>query len=91
MILQRKIDAVIEYLQSEFPDFQVDIREDYDSMRQEFSVKRGSTSWVVKFERFFLETTFDIKRTLEGLDLSKTLKENEGKQLLVTRHGLTLL
>ena len=91
MLAQVKIDAIREYLQSEFPDFKIDNIEDFERVSQKFSVVNDSTIYVVKFERYFLENTPNVRLVLKNLELSKFMQQNEGKHTLVTKEGLTVL
>lgn len=91
MIEQAKIDAIREYLQSEFPGFQIDDADDFDRVSQKFRAFNGSTLHIVKFERIFLDDTSDIKKTLQYLELSKFMQINAGRQVLVTKKGLMVL
>ena len=83
MVEQTKIKAVIEYLQGEFPGFQIDNEKDFERVSQKFSVDNGSRFYNVNFERFFFENTSNIKKALQDLRLSEWMRRNEGKQVLV--------
>ena len=90
MIAQAKINAVKEYLQREFPDFAVDDKDDFERASWKFRVANGSAIYIVKFERPFLDDTADIKKVLQGFELSKFMKDNPGKQVFVSKQGLTV-
>jgi hypothetical protein len=90
LVAQTKIEAVIEYLQTEFPGFRIDNTCDFDRVSQKFSVDNGSKLYIVNFERIFFENTSDIKKTLQNFGLSKFMSLNEGKQVLVTQEGLNI-
>ena len=68
MIAQAKIDAVKEYLQSEFPGFAVDDKDDFERQSWKFSVAGGSAIYIVKFERPFWDDTDDVKNILDSLN-----------------------
>jgi hypothetical protein len=91
MIAQAKIDSVKQYLEDEFPAFELTDTDDFDRMSWKFSVAKGATIHVVKFERRVWDVTSDIKKALRDMNLSKFMKDNEGKQVLVTIEGLTVL
>lgn len=91
MIAQAKIDAVREYLQSEFPGFEVDDADDFERVSRKFRAVKDFIIHIIKFERRFLDNTPDIKKALHDLELSKFMRLNEGKQTLVTKRGLVVL
>lgn len=91
MIAQAKIDSVKQYLEEEFPAFELDDTHDFERISWKFSVEKGATIHVVTFERCFLDDTSDIKQALQNMNLSKFMKDNEGKQVLVTTKALTVL
>ncbi len=91
MIEEAKIEAVREYLQSEFPKCQIDDYFDDERLSQKFRVINDSTILIVKFERIFLDDTSDIKKVLQIFELGKFMRQNAGKQLLVTKHVLKIL
>lgn len=86
MVDQTKIDAVREYLQIEFPNFQVDDTGDFERLSQKFRVYNDTELYIIKFERIFFKNTSDIKKTLQNLQLSKFMRNNN--QVLVTSKGL---
>jgi len=89
MIPQEKIDAVKQYLQAEFPDFQVTERDAGDMLWQFRVLKNSATFCDVKFENLFwtYPEHEDVKKTLEGLKLSKFMKNNLTKTVIVTKEG----
>lgn len=91
MIAQAKIDSIKQYLEEEFPAFEVADTNDFDRISWKFSVAKGATIHVVKFERRFLDDTSDIKKAMQNMNLSKFMKDNKGKQVLVTTQALTVL
>ncbi|MFI5295973.1 MAG: hypothetical protein ACHQ0Y_13235 [Thermodesulfovibrionales bacterium] len=91
MIEQAKIAAVTEYLQSEFPDSQIDDTFDEELQSQKFRVSKDSTVSIIKFERIFLDDTLDIKEALKNMGLSEFIKLNNTRQVFVTTQGLKLL
>jgi hypothetical protein len=90
LVEQAKIEAVMEYLQWEFPGFQVDNVCDFDRVSHKFSVDNGSKFYIINFERIFLENTSDIKTALQNRGLSKFMRLNEGEQILVTQEGIKI-
>jgi len=91
MIAKEKIVSVTQYLKGEFPDFEIDDAMDFDRVSWKFRAVKGDTIYIVKFERRFWDDTSDIRKTLQDLGLSKFMKENEGKHVLVTTRGPTVL
>jgi len=91
MIEQAKIEAVREYLQGEFPSFQIDDADDFDRVSHKFRAFNGSTLYIVKFDRIFFDDISDIKKALQNLELSKFMRLNNEKQVLVTKKGLIVL
>ncbi len=91
MIEQARIEAVREYLQSEFPGFQIDDADDFDRVSQKFRAFNGSTLYIVKFDRIFFDDISDIKKALQNLEVSKFMRLNNEKQVLVTKKGLIVL
>lgn len=91
MIEPAKIEAVREYLQSEFPMCQIDDHFDDERLSQKFWVINDNTIQIVKFERIFLDDTSDIKRALRILELGKFMSQHAGNQVLVTKDGLKFL
>jgi hypothetical protein len=91
LVEQNKIKAAIEYLQSEFPGFQIDNAYDFERVSQKFSVDNGSKIYIVNFERIFFENASDIKKALQNKRLSELMRLNEGKQVLVTTKGLMVI
>jgi hypothetical protein len=90
MIAQAKISVVKEYLQREFPDSAVDDEDDFERVSWKFRVANGSAIYIVKFERPFWDDATDVKEVLEVFKLSRFMKDNQGKQVFVTKHGLTV-
>jgi hypothetical protein len=91
MIPQAKIEAIRKYLQNEFLDYEIADTDDFERASWKFRAVKDSTIYVVKFERRFLDDTLDIGKALQRLELSKFVKENAGKQVLVRSNGLVLL
>jgi len=91
MIAQAKIDSVKLYLEDEFPAFELADTDDFDRISWKFRVAKGATIHVVKFERRFWDDTSDVKKALQDMNLSKFIKDNEHKQVLVTTQALTVL
>jgi hypothetical protein len=101
MIAQTKIDAVREYLRSEFHGFEVcDVYYEFGEVDKmviernfrKFQIVNYPTTYVVKLERLFLDDTLDVKKTLADIELGKVMRFNEGKQVLVTKvKGLVIL
>lgn len=86
-ITQAKIDAVKQYLQAEFPDFEVIAIGMDKNMLWKFRVLKNSATFCdIKFEYLFwnLSDFEDVKKTLEGYELSKVIKNNLTKTIIVT-------
>lgn len=91
MVEQTKVEAVKEYLESEFPDFKIDDTDDFDRVSQKFRAYNGTELYIVKFERIYFENTSDIKKSLQDLQLSKFMRRNNENQVLVTKQGLMII
>jgi hypothetical protein len=91
LLAQTKIEVVRQYLQDEFPGFQIEDKYDFDRVSQMFSADNGSKVYIVKFERLFLDDTPDVREALQNLGLKNFMRLNEGKQVLVTKKGLVTL
>lgn len=91
MIKQEKINAVREYLKSEFNGFQIDDAYDDERLSQKFRVSDDAMIYIVKFDKIFLDKTPDIKTVLRHFELSKFMRVNNTKQILVTERGLEVL
>jgi hypothetical protein len=91
MIAREKVVAVKEYLQTEFPGFEVDDADDFERLSRMFRASNDSSTYIVKFERRFLDESSDVKETLRYMELSEAMKRSENKQVLVTKQGLMVL
>lgn len=91
MVAQAKIDAVSQYLHREFDGFEIADADDFERVSWKFRAAKGSTIHIVKFERRFWDDTTDVGKALQDMNLSEFVRGNEGKQVLVTTHGLTVL
>lgn len=91
MIDQDKIKLIREYLQDEFPGFEIDDTYDFDHISQTFRASNKSEVYVVKFEKIFIDDTSDLKKVLQDLKLVKIMYNNKGRQIIVTKKGVTVL
>jgi len=100
MIAQAKIDAVREYLKSEFNGFEVsDVYYEageadkvvLERNFRKFQIMSRPGHYVVKLERLFLDDTQDVRKALADIELGKVMRVNEGRQVLVTIKGLVVL
>ena len=86
MIAQTKIESVKQYLYAEFPDFEIRDAEDVVSWKFRV-VKNSATFCDLKFERLFWTLFEDVKKVLKDLELSKVMKNNFKKTVIVTKEG----
>ncbi len=94
MIEQHKVEAVTEYLRSEFHGFEVsdayrelEERDDVFIERnfRKFQISRYPKAYVVKLERRFLDDILDVRKALDDFELGMIMRIDEGRQILVTK------
>jgi hypothetical protein len=88
MIPKAKIEAFREYLQEEFPDWEIADADDFERISWKFRAVKDATIHVVYVQRRFWNDYGDTKKALQTLGLSKFMKDNEGKYVLVRTDGL---
>ena len=92
MLDHNKVDAVGEYLRSEFPDSTVE--DSYDSDRQAyvFHISNECTTCFTIVSNDFLNghDPSDIGKALKSFFLSEHLREMAGAGVVVTKTGLEL-
>jgi hypothetical protein len=88
MIARTKVEAVKEYLKSEFPGFEIDDADDFERVSRMFRASNDRSTYIVKFERRFLDDSRDVKEALKYMELSESMKRHEHKQVLVTKQGV---
>jgi hypothetical protein len=91
MIPTEKIEAFKKYLQEEFPEWEIADADDFERISRKFRATKESTIHVVYVQRGFWDDYADTKKALQGMELSKFMKENEGKRVLVRTEGLRTL
>jgi hypothetical protein len=91
MISKEKIDAFKQYLQDEFPGWEIDDAEDFERMSRKFRILNESMIHIVYVQRRFWVDYDDTKKALQSMGLGKVMKENEDRYVLVGTSGLTLL
>jgi hypothetical protein len=75
-----------QYLKVEFPGCQVEYDENFDAEFWMFRVLKDSNVHVLKVDRFFGFRGNGVKILIDS-KLSKVMKDNEGKQVMVTKEG----
>lgn len=91
MIPREKIETFRQYLQEEFPGWEVADSDDFDRISWKFRVANESTIQVVYVERRFWDIYEDTKKALINMGLGKFIKDNEGRHVIVGRAGLVVL
>jgi hypothetical protein len=87
MISKEKIQAFRQYLQEEFLGWEIADTDDFDRISWKFRVANESTIQVVYVQRRFWDDYGDTKKALMNMGLSKFMKDNEGKHILVATAG----
>ncbi len=85
-ITQEKIDAVKQYLQAEFPGFQVTKRE--IEVYLQFTVLKDSTTFYkLQPTVYFWKCVENVKKKLEEWEISKVMKNNLKRTVFVDEKG----
>jgi hypothetical protein len=100
-IKKKTNDAIIEYLQSEFPSGEVhnvydEFGEeldhiDFEQSSLKFNILEDTQIYIVRFKLNFLnfmEKNQDIKKVLAEMQLGRFIRGGKGKQVLVNENGI---
>lgn len=92
MFPEDKLNAVRNYLKSEFPGYTIDDHYDFDRFAQTFRLTLGDKIHLVTVSREFIDdhSVSEISILLQGYNLSQYFKDEKVVRVIVTNSGVKL-
>jgi len=89
---QEKIDAVREYLRSQFQGCAIEDLFDEGRMSQTFTITCGKSIFIARIQKEFLDNrgSSDISGLLRTFLLAEHLRDLENTPVIITNSGLSL-
>jgi hypothetical protein len=90
MIPEDKLSVIRDYLRTEFPDFELDDRYDFDRIAQTFRLNAGQKTHLVTVSRKFIDdqTPARLSMILQESHLKQYFNNEKVARVLVTAEGI---
>lgn len=86
------VEVIRDYLKQEFPDLEIDDREDFDFHAQTFKIVDGDRIYILKVSIDFASDTDEesLKKLLNDEDVASHMRNGEFSSVMISNEGMLI-